>query len=130
MRKSGINVEGVVKWRVLNAGFRCIVKPTLLLQPSGPPQPDVSQSPFGLGSMGGLPGISGMGMGSANFMEMQQRMQREVCTFDLLPQNCMTITGNSNLRDFKGFCESKHNFFFITMLSTSNACNYELFMCL
>ncbi|KAK7116329.1 ubiquilin-1-like [Littorina saxatilis] len=46
--------------------------------PSGPPQPDVSQSPFGLGSMGGLPGISGMGMGSANFMEMQQRMQREL----------------------------------------------------
>ena len=42
------------------------------------PQPNVAQSPFGLGSMGGLPGMGEMGMGSANFMDMQQRMQREV----------------------------------------------------
>ena len=40
--------------------------------------PDVSQTPFGLGGVGGLGGLSGLGMGSANFMEMQQRMQREV----------------------------------------------------
>ena len=40
--------------------------------------PDVSQTPFGLGGIGGLGGLSGLGMGSANFMEMQQRMQREV----------------------------------------------------
>ena len=50
----------------------------LFVQPANPSQPDVSQTPFGLGGMGGLPGISGLGMGSANFMEMQQRMQREV----------------------------------------------------
>ena len=30
--------------------------------------------------MGGIPGMSNLGMGSANFMEMQQRMQREVMT--------------------------------------------------
>ena len=28
--------------------------------------------------MGGLPGMSDLGMGSANFLEMQQRLQREV----------------------------------------------------
>ena len=49
-------------------------------QPDGPPAPpDVSATPFGLGGLGGLPGLGGLGMGSVNFMEMQQRMQREVC---------------------------------------------------
>ena len=38
----------------------------------------MSQTPFNLGGIGGLGGLSGLGMGSANFMEMQQRMQREV----------------------------------------------------
>jgi len=42
------------------------------------PPPDVSQSPFGLGGAGGIPGYGNLGMGSANFMEMQQRMQREL----------------------------------------------------
>ena len=36
------------------------------------------QTPFGMGAMGGLPGMANLGMGSANFMEMQQRMQSEV----------------------------------------------------
>ncbi|XP_059179666.1 ubiquilin-1-like [Physella acuta] len=40
--------------------------------------PDISQTPFSLGGIGGLGGLSGLGMGSANFMEMQQRMQREM----------------------------------------------------
>lgn len=39
---------------------------------------DVSATPFGMGSLGGLAGIGNLGMGSANFMEMQQRMQREM----------------------------------------------------
>ena len=49
-------------------------------QPSGttPDQSNVGSTPFGLGGLGGLGGIGGLGMGSANFMEMQQRMQREV----------------------------------------------------
>ncbi|CAG2221243.1 DSK2 [Mytilus edulis] len=41
-------------------------------------QPDVGQTPFGLGGLGGLAGLGNLGMGSANFMEMQQRMQREM----------------------------------------------------
>ncbi|XP_052796681.1 ubiquilin-1-like [Mya arenaria] len=56
--------------------------PTTTTTPSVPPSrpaaPDVSASPFGLGSMGGLAGLSNIGMGSANFMEMQQRMQQQV----------------------------------------------------
>ena len=39
------------------------------------PPPNPGQTPFGLGGIGGLPGMSNLGLGSANFMEMQQRMQ-------------------------------------------------------
>jgi len=46
--------------------------------PSPAPAPDVAASPFGLGGFGGIPGMGNLGMGSANFMEMQQRMQREL----------------------------------------------------
>merc|ERR1719445_1754313 len=42
------------------------------------PPPDVNASPFGLGGFGGIPGYGNLGMGSANFMEMQQRMQRDL----------------------------------------------------
>ncbi|XP_025077166.1 ubiquilin-1-like isoform X1 [Pomacea canaliculata] len=47
-------------------------------QQTSPSQPDVSQTPFGLGALGGLQGMNALGMGSANFMELQQRMQREL----------------------------------------------------
>ncbi|KAG1714848.1 Ubiquilin-1 [Nymphon striatum] len=39
---------------------------------------DTSSSPFGLGNFGGLPGLGSLGMGSPNFMEFQQNMQREM----------------------------------------------------
>jgi len=39
---------------------------------------NLSQTPFGLGGLGGLPGMSNLGLGSANFMEMQQRMQEGI----------------------------------------------------
>nr|CAD7574814.1 unnamed protein product [Timema californicum] len=39
---------------------------------------DVGATPFGLGSLGGLGGLDALGMGSANFMELQQRMQHEI----------------------------------------------------
>lgn len=45
---------------------------------TAPPPPNVGQSPFGLGGFGGIAGMGNLGMGSANFMEMQQRMQREL----------------------------------------------------
>ncbi|KZS07264.1 ubiquilin-1 isoform X1 [Daphnia magna] len=45
--------------------------------PSRPTEPS-SSSPFGIGGLGGLAGLSNMGLGSGNFMEMQQNMQREL----------------------------------------------------
>ncbi|EZA46847.1 hypothetical protein DMN91_009370 [Ooceraea biroi] len=42
------------------------------------PQADVNASPFGLGSLGGLAGLESLGLGSANFIDLQQRMQREL----------------------------------------------------
>ncbi|XP_013395143.1 ubiquilin-1 [Lingula anatina] len=54
-----------------------------------PSQANVSNTPFNLGSMGGLPGLGGLGMGSSNFMDMQQRMQRELMSNPELLQNMM-----------------------------------------
>ncbi|XP_077989399.1 ubiquilin-1-like [Glandiceps talaboti] len=51
----------------------------------GTPNP----SPFGLGGMGGLSGMGNLGMGSANFMEMQQRMQSELMRNPQLLQQIM-----------------------------------------
>jgi len=39
---------------------------------------NIAASPFGLGGLGGVAGLGNLGMGSANFMEMQQRVQREL----------------------------------------------------
>merc|ERR1711963_1318247 len=47
-------------------------------QPQSNPAGNPSQTPFGLGGIGGLPGMSNLGLGSANFMEMQQRMQEGI----------------------------------------------------
>ncbi|XP_053976190.1 ubiquilin-1 [Hylaeus anthracinus] len=46
--------------------------------PTQRPQADISASPFGLGSLGGLAGLESLGLGSANFIDLQQRMQREL----------------------------------------------------
>jgi len=47
---------------------------------SGPSRPpaDIGATPFGLGSLGGLAGLESLGMGSVNFMELQNRMQSEL----------------------------------------------------
>ncbi|XP_065349017.1 ubiquilin-1 isoform X1 [Cloeon dipterum] len=42
------------------------------------PPADISATPFGLGGMGGLAGLENLGLGSPNFVEMQQRMQHEL----------------------------------------------------
>ncbi|KOC66309.1 Ubiquilin-1 [Habropoda laboriosa] len=41
-------------------------------------QADISASPFGLGSLGGLVGLASLGLGSTNFIDLQQHMQREL----------------------------------------------------
>jgi len=45
---------------------------------TGVTQPNVAQTPLGLGGLGGLMGLDNLGMGSSNFMEMQQNIQREL----------------------------------------------------
>lgn len=39
---------------------------------------DISQTPFGLNSLGGMAGLEGMGLGSGTFMDLQARMQSEL----------------------------------------------------
>ncbi|XP_046439274.1 ubiquilin-1-like isoform X1 [Daphnia pulex] len=58
-----------------NVSSNTIPQPSVT--PSRPAEPSPS-SPFGIGGLGGLAGLSNMGLGSGNFMEMQQNMQREI----------------------------------------------------
>lgn len=46
----------------------------------GPQRPpaDISQTPYGFGTIGGLAGLESLGMGAANFMELQNRLQTEL----------------------------------------------------
>jgi len=46
----------------------------------GPQRPpaDVNATPFGLNNLGGLAGLESLGMGSPNFMELQNRLQSEL----------------------------------------------------
>jgi len=78
--KDGLTVHLVVKSANRTASSPASNPTTAPSTPNSAPNaaPDVSQTPFGLGGIGGLGGLSGLGMGSANFMEMQQRMQREM----------------------------------------------------
>lgn len=41
---------------------------------------DISATPYGLGNLGGLVGLAQLGMGSPNFMELQNQMQNELLT--------------------------------------------------
>lgn len=42
------------------------------------PPADITKTPFGIGAIGGLVGLESLGMGSAHFMELQNRMQTEL----------------------------------------------------
>ncbi|XP_060067216.1 ubiquilin-1-like [Ylistrum balloti] len=52
-------------------------------------QPNIAETPFGVGGLGGLAGLGNLGMGSANFMEMQQRVQREMMSNPEMLRNMM-----------------------------------------
>ncbi|KAL5005433.1 hypothetical protein ScPMuIL_018889 [Solemya velum] len=89
--KDGLTVHLVVK-SANKAQDQAAQRPASDTTPSGtttPSQPDVGATPFGLGSLGGLAGMGNMGMGSANFMEMQQRMQRELMSNPEMLRNMM-----------------------------------------
>ncbi|PNF28124.1 Ubiquilin-1 [Cryptotermes secundus] len=70
--KDGLTVHLVIKTSSRTSNDQTGSGP----QPRAPA--DISATPFGLGSLGGLAGLESLGMGSANFMELQQRMQREL----------------------------------------------------
>ncbi|XP_018325597.1 ubiquilin-1 isoform X2 [Agrilus planipennis] len=65
--KDGLTVHLVIKTapRTVESG------------PSRPPA-DISATPFNLGTLGGLSGLESLGLGSANFMELQNRLQSEL----------------------------------------------------
>ncbi|PSN49001.1 Ubiquilin-1 [Blattella germanica] len=70
--KDGLTVHLVIKTSSRTSNEQAGSGP----QPRAPA--DISATPFSLGSLGGLAGLESLGMGSANFMELQQRMQREL----------------------------------------------------
>ncbi|CAG5122121.1 unnamed protein product [Candidula unifasciata] len=72
--KNGLTVHLVIK----SVNRTASETPPNITSSSASAAPDVSQTPFNLGGLGGLAGLGGLGMGSANFMEMQQRLQREM----------------------------------------------------
>ncbi|CAB4068568.1 UBQLN [Lepeophtheirus salmonis] len=69
--------NGMTVHLVIRTGNTSSNTPNTSPEPSSTPRSnqDTSQTPFGLGGMGGIPGLSALGMGSSNFMEMQQRGQ-------------------------------------------------------
>ena len=58
---------------------------------------NVDQTPFGLGGIGGLPGMANMGMGSANFMELQHQMQETMKNNPAMMQNLIESPLTQNL---------------------------------
>nr|CAD7432863.1 unnamed protein product [Timema monikensis] len=68
--KDGLTVHLVIKTTTRSSDSTSANQPR--------PPADVGATPFGLGSLGGLGGLDALGMGSANFMELQQRMQHEI----------------------------------------------------
>uniref|UniRef100_A0A2S2QV43 Ubiquilin-1 n=1 Tax=Sipha flava TaxID=143950 RepID=A0A2S2QV43_9HEMI len=75
--KDGLTVHLVIKTNAPQNNSTSAAPNTGSAQTPRPPA-DINASPFNLGMLGGLPGMESMGFGSANFMELQQRMQREL----------------------------------------------------
>ncbi|CAB3369617.1 Hypothetical predicted protein [Cloeon dipterum] len=68
--KDGLTIHLVIKSAPTNQSASSSSAPR--------PPADISATPFGLGGMGGLAGLENLGLGSPNFVEMQQRMQHEL----------------------------------------------------
>ncbi|XP_012525444.1 ubiquilin-1 [Monomorium pharaonis] len=81
------------------------------------PQADISATPFGLGSLGGLMGLESLGFGSANFIDLQQRMQRELLTN---PETMRQVLDNPLVQSLMNDPENMRN------LVTSNPQMQEL----
>ncbi|KAK2583109.1 hypothetical protein KPH14_009135 [Odynerus spinipes] len=70
------------------------------------PQADISASPFGLGSLGGLMGLESLGLGSANFIDLQQRLQRELLSN---PETMRQVLDNPLVQSFMNNPENMRN---------------------
>ncbi|XP_040572142.1 ubiquilin-1 isoform X1 [Lepeophtheirus salmonis] len=91
--------NGMTVHLVIRTGNTSSNTPNTSPEPSSTPRSnqDTSQTPFGLGGMGGIPGLSALGMGSSNFMEMQQRMQNEVLSNPNMMRQIMSSPVTQNL---------------------------------
>lgn len=69
--------------------------------------PDISASPFGLGSLGGLVGLESLGLGSVNFIDLQQRMQRELFSN---PETMRLVLDNPLVQSLMSNPENMRNF--------------------
>ncbi|XP_031848449.1 ubiquilin [Nomia melanderi] len=74
--------------------------------PTQRPQADISASPFGLGSLGGLVGLESLGLGSGNFIDLQQRMQRELFSN---PETMRVILDNPLVQNLMNDPENMRN---------------------
>ncbi|XP_014238370.1 ubiquilin-1 [Trichogramma pretiosum] len=78
--KDGLTVHLVIKAPRSSAGQNNQESGGVSSTTPDAPTANPSASPFGLGGLGGLAGLDSLGLGSTNFMELQQRMQRELMT--------------------------------------------------
>jgi len=75
--KDGMTIHLVIKSGP-PAGGQANRSPSGQVTSQTPTRPDPGTTPFGIGGIGGLPGMNNLGMGSANFMEMQQQVQEGI----------------------------------------------------
>ncbi|XP_035228327.1 ubiquilin-1-like isoform X2 [Stegodyphus dumicola] len=61
----------------------------LVIRANTAPSANIGASPFGLSMLGGIPGLGSLGLGSPNFLEVQQQMQRELLQNPELLQQIM-----------------------------------------
>lgn len=81
------------------------------------PPADIGATPFGLGSLGGLLGMESLGLGSANFIDLQERMQRELLSN---PETMRQVLNNPLVQSLMNDPENMRN------LVTSNPQMQEL----
>lgn len=77
---------------------------TTVLRPQVPA--DISASPFGLGMLGGIVGLESLGLGSANFIDLQQTLQRELLSN---PETMRQVLDNPLVQSFMNDPENMRN---------------------
>jgi ubiquilin len=79
LNEAGVRDSTTLHLVIKSANRDAVLDPDIQPVAIGPaPKIDLAATPFGLGQMGGLAGLSSLGMGSANFMDLQQSLQKEI----------------------------------------------------